>query len=157
MTRTATCLWFDGTAEEAADFYVATIPRSRILSRNRSASDWPSGRAGDVILVEFELAGTPYQALNGGPFTEFTDAASISVACADQAELDRIWAALLDGGEAMQCGWLRDRYGLRWQIVPAEFLEMLRGDPGPGLERAMTAMMGMVKLDMEALRAAWRG
>lgn len=155
MTRTATCLWYDGQAEPAAEFYTALIPGSWITSRNRAAIDWPNGAVGDVILVEFELAGTPYQALNGGDFTQFTDAASIPVACGDQTELDRIWDALLDGGQPMQCGWLRDRYGMRWQIVPAEFMQMMRGETGPALARAMQAMTRMVKLDMVALRRAF--
>lgn len=156
--KVRTCLWFEGKGEEAARFYVSLIPDSRIEHVQRSPADWPSGKAGDAIVVDFVLGGTPYQILNGGPHARHSDAASISVITADQAETDRLWDALTaDGGAPVQCGWLRDRYGLSWQIVP-EALPRLLGHPDQaGARRAMEAMMGMVKLDIAALEAAFAG
>ena len=152
------CLWFDGQAQEAAEFYVSIFPDSRIDHRNTCATDWPAGKAGDVILVEFTLFGQRYQALNGGPGIEFNEAVSLSVSCKDQAEVDRIWSALLEGGgEEVQCGWLKDRFGVRWQIVPEEFETMLRSPDPVRTGAAMTAMMGMVKLDMAKLGEAFEG
>lgn len=158
MQKIRPCLWFDGQAEAAAEFYVSLLDDSEILARNRSATDWPGGRAGDVILVEFTLAGQGHLALNGGPYTAFNEAVSLSVSCRDQDEVDRLWSALqADGGEPMQCGWLKDRFGLRWQVVPEEFEAMLRdGDPDRS-GRVMAAMMDMVKLDVAALRRAYEG
>ncbi|WP_432255492.1 VOC family protein [Limimaricola sp. AA108-03] len=158
MPRIRPCLWFDGQAEEAAEFYVSVFPNSEITARNTSAMDWPGGRAGDVILVEFSLDGQEMQALNGGPYATFNESVSLSVPCPDQAGLDRLWAALLaDGGEEMQCGWLKDRYGLRWQLVPEPFEAMLREADEDQSKRLMAAMMEMVKLDLAALERACRG
>ena len=158
MTTITPCLWFDGQAEEAARFYSSVIPGSRVDKVERSAVDYPAGKAGDVLLVLFTLAGAPYQALNGGSTYRFTPAVSLSVSCADQAEVDRIWDALLaDGGAPMACGWLTDRYGLSWQIVPAAFERLMRSGDKAGIARAMTAMMGMIKLDEAALRRAFEG
>ena len=157
MQRIRPCLWFDGQAEQAAEFYVSVFPDSRIDARNTSAVDWPGGAAGSVILVEFTLAGQNYQALNGGSFTAFNEAVSLSVACDDQAELDRLWDRLLEGGGSeMQCGWLKDRYGLRWQLVPRAFKRMLREADAEASRRLMGAMMEMVKLDVAALEHAYR-
>lgn len=158
MDRIRPCLWYDGQAQEAAEFYVSVFPDSRIEAIQHGATDWPGGKAGDVILVEFTLFGQSYQALNGGAFTEFNEAVSLSVRCRDQAELDRIWDALrAGGGEEIQCGWLKDRYGLRWQVVPEEFERMMRDADGDRAARLMNAMVQMVKLDMDALRAAYEG
>lgn len=158
MSDIATCLWFDGKAEEAARFYVSLLPNSRIDNVQRSPVPWPAGKAGDVILVEFTLAGARYQGLNGGPNVPFTNAVSVSVSCADQAEVDRLWDALsADGGAPVQCGWLTDKYGLPWQIVPAALLTMMRDPDLAKAGRVMEAMMGMVKLDVAALQRAYDG
>ena len=157
MTTIATCLWFDGKAEEAASFYVSLFPDSRIDSVMRSAVDTPGAKAGAALFVEFTLAGRPFQGLNGGPGHPFTQAISLSVGCADQAEVDRIWDALEDGGTPVQCGWITDRYGLSWQVVPEGFMAMMRDPDQAKARRAMEAMMGMVKLDLAALRRAVDG
>ena len=154
MTTTVTpFLWFDDAAEEAAELYVATLPDSRILdvSRYGEGGPMPAGRA---MVVVFEVAGLRVQALNGGPGHTLTPAFSLAVTVDTQAEVDRIWAALTEGGSEGRCGWLVDRYGVSWQVVPAE-LPSLLGDPDPGrASRAMTAMLGMSRLDVAALRAA---
>jgi predicted 3-demethylubiquinone-9 3-methyltransferase (glyoxalase superfamily) len=154
--KIAPCLWFDGRAEEAARFYTSLFPDSRIDHIARTAIDTPGAKEGAVIFVEFTLAGLPYQALNGGPHDQFNDAISLSVSCKDQAEVDRLWDALTaDGGTPVQCGWLKDKFGVRWQIVPDAMIEMLReGDPKRS-KRVMSAMMEMVKLDVAALRDAY--
>ncbi len=152
------CLWFDGRAEEAARFYTANFPDSRIDHVQRSPVDYPGGKAGDVLLVEFTLAGQRYQALNGGPHDPFNDAISLSVTCKDQAEVDRYWDALTaDGGKAVMCGWLKDKYGVSWQIVPEEFMAMIRDPDRAKSKRAMDAMMTMVKLDVGVLQRAFDG
>jgi len=149
------CLWFDGRAEEAARFYTSIFPDSRIDHVQRSPIDYPGGKAGDVILVEFTLAGQSYQALNGGPHDPFNDAISLSVTCKDQAEVDRYWDALTaGGGKPVMCGWLKDKYGIAWQIVPEALLAMLRDTDRAKAKRAMEAMMQMVKLDVGALERA---
>jgi predicted 3-demethylubiquinone-9 3-methyltransferase (glyoxalase superfamily) len=158
MRAIATCLWFDGTAEAAAETYTELLPGSRIDARHLAPFDWPGGRAGDVILVEFTLVGQPFHALNGGPGPEFGEAMSLSGVCTDQAEVDRVWDGLLRGGGApMQCGWLSDRFGVRWQVVPDAFLRMMRSDDGAARARVMGAMLGMVKPDVAALEAAHAG
>jgi len=146
------CLWLDGRAEEAARFYTSIFPDSRIDHVQRSPIDYPGGKAGDVILVEFTLAGQSYQALNGGPHEPFNDAISLSVTCKDQAEVDRYWDALTaGGGKPVMCGWLKDKYGIAWQIVPEALLAMMRDTDRAKAKRAMEAMMQMVKLDVGAL------
>lgn len=158
MSKIAPCLWFDGVAEEAAAFYTGLFPDSRIRSVSRAASDTPGNRKGDVITVDFELFGQRYVALNGGPQFPFTEAISLQVDCDDQAEVDRYWDALTaDGGEESMCGWLRDRYGLSWQIVPRRLYALLEGDDPAASERAMRAMLGMRRLDVAALEAAYAG
>ena len=157
MSKISPCLWFDGEAEEAARFYVSLLPNSRVDSVVASTVDWPAGKAGDTILVEFTLGGASYQALNGGPGWPFTQAISLSMACDDQAEVDRLWAALVAGGKPVQCGWLEDRYGLSWQIVPRAMLTMLNSPDRAASGRAMAAMMGMVKLDVATLQRAFDG
>jgi predicted 3-demethylubiquinone-9 3-methyltransferase (glyoxalase superfamily) len=151
-------LWFDGNGEEAANFYVSLLPESRIDRVTRSPADYPSGKEGDVITVDFTLAGRQYQVLNGGPQFPFTEAVSFMIHCEDQAEVDRLWDALTaDGGEAVQCGWLKDRFGFRWQICPEEMLEMLASDDRAAARRAFEAMMTMVKLDLPELKRAFEG
>ncbi len=158
MSKIAPCLWFNGEAEEAATFYVSLLPNSRIDKVQRNLVDGPSGKAGSVLVVTFTLAGQEFMALNGGSRLEFTHAVSFKIDCADQAEVDRLWDALCsNGGSAVQCGWLTDRYGISWQIVPSVLMQLLAGSDRAGAERAMNAMMGMVKLDIAALRKAYDG
>ena len=158
MSKVSTCLWFGKDAEEAVDLYVSLLPGSRIEHVLRSPGPWPGGDTGDAILVSFTLAGQSYQALNGGTRAEYGTAASISVECADQPEVDRLWAALTaNGGSEIACGWLRDRWGVPWQIVPAA-LPRLLADPDPGVSsRVFLAMQSMVKLDVAALERAAAG
>lgn len=151
------CLWFDKQAEEAAKFYVSLLPDSRIDEVQTSPGDYPNGKAGDVILVEFTLAGSRYTALNGGPEFKFNEAISLQIDCEDQAEVDRLWDALSAVPESEQCGWLKDRYGLSWQIVPRILTELL-SDGSPEVKlRVFNAMMEMKKLDVAALKAAAEG
>lgn len=152
------CLWFDGTSEDAAEFYVSIFPNSKIDARSNSGIDWPGGKAGECVLVDFTLDGQKYQAMNGGPSAEFNDAISLSVRCKDQAEVDHYWEALqAGGGEPVMCGWLKDRFGVRWQVVPEEFETMMRDNDPERSKRAMTAMGEMIKLDIAALKKAYAG
>jgi predicted 3-demethylubiquinone-9 3-methyltransferase (glyoxalase superfamily) len=156
MQKITPCLWFDGDAEEAAAFYVSLLPDSRIDKVVRSPADNPSTKKGAVILVEFTLAGQKYSGLNGGPQFPFTEAVSFMIHCEDQAEVDRLWDAIeANGGKPSACGWIKDRWGLPWQIVPEAMLEMLASEDRDAAERAMTAMMDMVKLDLPTLRRAF--
>lgn len=153
--KTTPCLWFDGQAEQAAAFYVSLLPDSHIDLVYRSPADTPSGPAGSVLTVEFTLAGHGYLALNGGPEFKFNEAVSFQIHCDNQAEVDRLWSALLaDGGSEIACGWIKDRWGLAWQIVPVRLEELIK-DPDPlRARRAMEAMMTMVKIDISALERA---
>jgi predicted 3-demethylubiquinone-9 3-methyltransferase (glyoxalase superfamily) len=152
-----TFLWYAREAEEAAAFYASIFPDSRVERVTPLMSESPSGPPGTVKVVDFTLLGQPFQAMSAGPHHEFNDAISITVLCDDQAELDRYWNALLEGGGKPQaCGWLIDRFGLRWQIVPAALEEMMR-DPDPARsKRATDAMLTMIKLDIAALEKAYR-
>jgi predicted 3-demethylubiquinone-9 3-methyltransferase (glyoxalase superfamily) len=158
MQKTTPCLWFNGQAEEAAAFYVSLLPGSTIDRVFRSPTDTPSGPAGSVLTVEFTLAGIQYLALNGGPQYSFTPAVSFQIHCEDQAETDRIWSAIKEnGGTEVACGWITDRFGLSWQIVPVRLEELIK-DPDPArAQRAMEAMMTMVKIDIAALERAAGG
>jgi predicted 3-demethylubiquinone-9 3-methyltransferase (glyoxalase superfamily) len=158
MSKVSPCLWFDGEAEEAANLYVSLLPDSRIESVQKNVVDGPAGKAGTVLVVQFTLAGQSFMALNGGRRFEYTHAVSFKIDCEDQAEVDRLWNALLsDGGKAEQCGWLKDRFGVSWQIVPTALPKYLGGPDRAGAQRAMQAMLGMVKLDIEGLRRAYEG
>ena len=158
MSKITPCLWFANEGEEAANFYVSLLPDSRIEKVQRSPADYPHGKAGQAILVEFTLAGQRFTALNGGIRMEYTNAVSFVIDCVDQAEVDRLWDAILaHGGKAEQCGWIRDRYGCAWQIVPAALGKYLGGGDKAGAQRAMQAMLGMVKLDVEGLKRAYEG
>jgi predicted 3-demethylubiquinone-9 3-methyltransferase (glyoxalase superfamily) len=149
------CLWFDGNAEEAVRFYTSVFKGSSIDSVLRSSVDYPGGKEGSVLLISFTLAGQGYQALNGGPFDKFNNAISLSADCEDQAEVDRLWEALTaDGGEPVQCGWLKDKYGLSWQIVPRRLTELMSSPDAAKAKRVMQAMMQMVKLDVAVLERA---
>jgi predicted 3-demethylubiquinone-9 3-methyltransferase (glyoxalase superfamily) len=157
MSKISPCLWFDGEAEEAANFYVSLLPDSRIDRVQKNIIDSPAGKAGTVLVVDFTLAGQRFMALNGGTRFEYTHAISFMVDCVDQAEVDRLWDALSDRGSIEQCGWLKDRYGVSWQIVPSVLPKML-GDPDPAkAQRVMQAMLQMIKLDIAGLKAAYDG
>ncbi len=152
-----TCLWFDTEAFDAAQLYTSLLPDARITSVTHYPDqvDFPSGEPGAVLTVEFELGTQRFVALNGGPHFQLTPAASIQVFCADQAEVDRLWEGLLaDGGQESQCGWLVDRFGLSWQVIPTRLTELM-SDPDPARARRTTAaMLTMRKLDIAALEAA---
>jgi predicted 3-demethylubiquinone-9 3-methyltransferase (glyoxalase superfamily) len=158
MNTFYTCLWFDGHAEEAAEFYCALLPDSHVDKVWRSPADTPSGPAGMVLTVDFTLLGSRVQGLNGGPDFRFSEAISFVVECDDQAEVDRLWDALTaEGGEPGPCGWLKDRFGLSWQIVPRE-LNKLMSDADPDrARRAMEAMLQMGKIEVEEIRRAADG
>ncbi|HEX8972023.1 VOC family protein [Oryzihumus sp.] len=146
-------LWFDTQAEEAAAFYVSVFKNSRVVSVSHYTDAGPRP-AGMVLAVEFELDGQRFVGINGGPEFTFDEAVSLQVSCEDQAEVDYYWERLSDGGEEGPCGWLKDRFGLSWQVVPTELEELIRdGDPARA-QRAMRALLGMRKLDVAALRAA---
>jgi predicted 3-demethylubiquinone-9 3-methyltransferase (glyoxalase superfamily) len=153
-----THLWYAHGAQEAARFYASIFPDSRVDGVWTMPAESPSGPAGSVEIVDFTLLGQRFQAMTAGPHHDFNDAISIVVVCDDQAELDRYWNALLDGGGKEQaCGWLMDRYGLRWQIVPAALDSLMRTDDPAAAKRVAEAILKMVKLDIAALEAAHRG
>ena len=154
MQKITPCLWFDGQAEQAAEFYVSLLPDSRIDRIFRSPADTPSGPAGSVLTVEFTLAGNGYLGLNGGPQFSFNEAVSFQIHCEDQKEVDRLWTLLTEGGTEIECGWLKDRWGLFWQIVPTRLEELLADPDLHRSRRAMEAMMTMTKIDIAALEKA---
>jgi len=157
MSKIAPCLWFDGEAEEAAKFYVSLFPNSRVERVQKNVTDGPAGKKGSVLVVDFTLAGQRWMALNGGRRFEYTHAISFKVDCADQSEVDRYWDALSQSGSVEQCGWLKDRYGISWQIVPKVLPDLL-GDADPvKAGRVMEAMLGMVKIDIAGLEQAAHG
>jgi len=149
-----TCLWFDTQAEEAVRFYTGIFKDAKLGAVHRYTEAGP-GPAGSVMLVEFELNGQKFSALNGGPQFTFNEAVSIVVPCADQAEVDYYWDSLSDGGQEIACGWLKDRYGLCWQIVPAVFFEMIADPDSAKVTRVTQAMMGMTKFDIAGLEKAY--
>jgi predicted 3-demethylubiquinone-9 3-methyltransferase (glyoxalase superfamily) len=152
------CLWFDGTAEEAATFYTTLLPESHVDKIWRSPADTPSGPAGMVLTVDFTLAGQRFQGLNGGPEFTFNEAVSFVIECEDQAEVDRLWDALTtNGGEPGPCGWLKDRFGLSWQIVPRRLGELVEDADPERARRAMEAMLEMGKIDVAELERAADG
>jgi predicted 3-demethylubiquinone-9 3-methyltransferase (glyoxalase superfamily) len=158
MSKISPCLWFDGQAEEAAALYTSLFPNSRIERVNRSPGETPSGPEGMVLTVDFTLDGEPFIALNGGPDFQFNEAVSFSIDCEDQEEVDRYWDALIaDGGEPSVCGWLKDRFGVSWQVVPKVLPQMLSSSDGPAAKRALEAMLQMTKLDVAKLREAYEG
>lgn len=160
-TKIAPCLWFDDRAEEAAAFYVSIFPNSRILGVSRYGEvgfEFHGRAAGSVLTVEFELDGQKFTALNGGPMFRFTEAISLQVYCQTQAEIDRYWEALTSGGDAQaqQCGWLKDKFGVSWQIVPAGLAQMMIGADAATTDRLMAAIFPMKKLDLAAIERADR-
>ena len=157
MSKIRPCLWYPEKAEEAARFYVSLLPDSRIDSVTTLPADSPSGPAGSVQVVEFTLRGQPFMAMNAGPLDPFNHAVSFAVNCDNQAEIDRLWDALSAGGSIEQCGWLKDRYGVSWQIVPTVLGEMMKDKDRTRARRVAEAMLKMVKLDIEGLKAAYDG
>ncbi|WP_274563993.1 VOC family protein [Streptomyces spiramyceticus] len=154
MQKITTFLWFDDQAEEAAEFYTSVFGNSRVLEVQRYGDTGP-GKPGSVMLVTFELEGQSFMALNGGPEFSFTEAVSLYVDCVSQEEVDDLWAKLTaDGGSEGPCGWLKDKYGLSWQIIPRALTEMLSDPDSEKAGRAMQAMLGMKKIDVQALRHA---
>ena len=161
-SRIVPCLWFDDQAEEAARFYTSVFQNSRIVTitpHGEAGKEIHGKTPGSVMTVEFELHGQAFTALNGGPMFTFNEAVSLQIYCEDQAELDHYWERLTEGGnpEAQQCGWLKDRFGVSWQVIPADWIAMVNHPDKAGVERVMTAMLGMKKLDMAALHRAFEG
>ena len=154
--KITTCLWFDHQAEDAAGFYVSVFDDARVLDVARYGEGGP-GPAGQAITVRFEIDGRTFTALNGGPAFTFNESVSFVIDCSSQEEVDRYWSALSDGGSESQCGWLKDKYGVSWQVVPAMLGQLIGGPDPVGSQRAMQAMLGMRKLDIAALQNAYDG
>lgn len=154
--KITTCLWFDTQAEEAADFYVSVFDGSKILNVARYGDGGP-GPAGQAMTVEFEIEGRKFLGLNGGPAFTFNEAVSFVIDCSSQEEVDRYWSALTEGGSESQCGWLKDKFGVSWQVVPSVMGQLLGGPDPEGAQRAMQAMLGMRKLVISELQAAYDG
>ena len=158
MNRLSHCLWFDGKAEEAANFYVSLLPDSRIDKVTRTPLDDPGGKAGDVITVDFTLAGRRHMALNGGDYCTHSTAFSFVIGCPDQAEIDRLWSTIENaGGTPAACGWITDPFGVTWQIVPDNIGDLLSGDNPEASKRVLAALWDMIKPDKATLEAAHRG
>ena len=158
MARNVICLWYEGEAEQAARFYAKTFPDSAVKAVNRAPGDYPSGKEGDVLTVEFTVLGTPCVGLNGGPTFKHSEAFSFQVITEDQAETDRYWNAIVgNGGVESVCGWCKDKWGLSWQITPRQLLEATTGSDKAAAKRAFDAMMKMKKIDVAAIDAARRG
>jgi predicted 3-demethylubiquinone-9 3-methyltransferase (glyoxalase superfamily) len=154
-TKIAPCLWFNKNAEEAAKFYASTFPDSRVIAVHKAPGDYPSGKAGDVLTVEFTVLGQPFVGLNGGPEFTFDEAVSFQVFTDTQEETDRYWNAIVrSGGQESVCGWCKDRFGLSWQIVPRALLEAITDPDTAAAKRAMDAMMTMKKIDIAGIEAA---
>ena len=157
-SKNTICLWYDGTAEEAASFYAETFPDSSVKAVHRAPGDFPSGHQGDVLTVEFTVMGIPCLGLNGGPAFKHNEAFSFQVATDDQAETDRLWEAIIgNGGQASACGWCKDKWGLSWQITPRALTAAITDPDRAAARRAVDAMMGMTKIDIAAIEAARRG
>src|SRR6476661_8533655 len=152
------CLWFDEEAHDAARFYAATFPNSEVTAVHKAPGDYPSGKAGDVLTVEFTVVGIPCLGLNGGPAFKHSEAFSFQIATDDQAETDRLWNAIIgNGGQASECGWCKDRWGLSWQITPRALTAALADPDRAAAKRAFDAMMTMKKIDIAAIEAARLG
>jgi predicted 3-demethylubiquinone-9 3-methyltransferase (glyoxalase superfamily) len=155
VSRIVPSLWYSEKAEEAAAFYASVLPNSKVDSVTPLPSDTPSGPAGSVKVVEFTLMGQPFIAISAGPLDAFNHSISLLVECDDQAEIDRLWAALSEGGKTERCGWLKDRYGLSWQIAPTLVGEMMKDPDRARAKRVAEAMLKMVKFDIAGLRKAY--
>lgn len=157
IPKNTICLWFEKDAEAAANFYAATFPDSKVTAVHRAPSDFPDGKEGDVLTVEFTVCGIPCMGLNGGPAFKQSEAFSFQIATEDQEETDRYWNAIVEnGGEESQCGWCKDRWGVSWQITPRTLIEALEAGGGEA-KRAFEAMMKMQKIDVAAIDAARQG
>ncbi|RSY09334.1 VOC family protein [Sphingomonas koreensis] len=159
MTQLTTCIWYDHTAEEAANFYASVLPGSRVIAVNRTPSDTPSQKAGDVITVDFEVAGQKFIGLNGGPIFPQTEAVSFMLFTEDQEETDRPWNAIVgNGGRESACGWCKDKWGVNWQITPKRLMDLIWNNADPAsAKRAMDAMLTMHKIDIATVEAAAAG
>ncbi|WP_434652731.1 VOC family protein [Pseudomonas sp. R3-56] len=152
------CLWYDGTAQEAAQFYAATFPDSAVNAIHHAPGDYPAGQEGDVLTVDFTVIGIPCIGLNGGTMFKHNEAFSFQVATDDQAETDRLWNAIIDnGGQASACGWCKDKWGVSWQISPRVLIEAVTSSDKAAARRAFEAMMNMTRIDIAAIEAAVRG
>ncbi len=156
MARIVPHLWYTDNAEEAASFYASVLPNSQVDCVTALPADSPSGPAGSVKIIEFTLIGQPFMAISGGPLDAFNHSVSFVVECEDQAEIDRLWAALSEGGKVEQCGWLKDRYWLSWQIVPALLGPMMKDLDQSRTKRVAEAMLKMIKLDIDGLQKAYQ-
>jgi len=158
VSKNTICLWFDGTALDAARFYAATFPDSEVKAVHHAPGDYPSGKEGEVLTVEFTVMGIPCLGLNGGPAFRHSEAFSFQVATDDQQETDRLWHAIVDnGGQESACGWCKDKWGLSWQITPRALSEAIADPDRAAAKRAFDAMMGMRKIDIAVIEAARRG
>jgi predicted 3-demethylubiquinone-9 3-methyltransferase (glyoxalase superfamily) len=157
MSKIIPNLWYSEKAEEAAAFYASLLPNSKVESVTELPADSPSGPAGSVKVVEFTLMGQPFIAFSADPLDAFNHSVSFAIQCDNQAEIDRLWAALSEGGQAERCGWLKDRFGLYWQIVPSVLGSMMKDKDRAGAKRVAEAMLRMIKLDIEGLRKAYDG
>lgn len=156
--KNTVCIWYDRDAEEAARFYAATFPNSSVDAVHRAPGDYPSGKEGDVLMVDFTVMGIPCIGLNGGPNVTHSEAFSFQVATADQEETDRYWNAIVgNGGEENVCGWCKDKWGIHWQITPLALTKAVTGSDRAAAKRAFDAMMEMTKIDVAAIEAAYRG
>jgi predicted 3-demethylubiquinone-9 3-methyltransferase (glyoxalase superfamily) len=158
MAKNVICLWYDGSAEEAARFYAKTFPNSAVTAVHLAPGDYPNGKEGRVLTVEFTVLGIPCLGLNGGPMFKHSEAFSFQVLTDDQAETDRYWNAIVsNGGAESQCGWCKDKWGLSWQITPRALMEATTDPDRAAAKRAFEAMMGMKKIDIAAIQSARRG
>jgi predicted 3-demethylubiquinone-9 3-methyltransferase (glyoxalase superfamily) len=159
MAKNVICLWYDGTAEDAAKFYAKTFPDSAVTAVHRAPADYPAGKQGDVLTVEFTVLGVPCVGLNGGPAFKHSEAFSFQIVTGNQAETDRYWNAIVNnGGAESACGWCKDKWGLSWQITPQALLDAwATGSDPEGAKRAFAAMMKMKKIDIATIEAARRG
>jgi 2-polyprenyl-6-hydroxyphenyl methylase/3-demethylubiquinone-9 3-methyltransferase len=158
LAKNTVCLWFDGDAQQAAEFYAATFPDSKVTAIHRAPSDYPMGKEDDVLTVEFTVMGIPCIGLNGGPIFPHTEAFSFQVATDDQEETDRLWNAIVgNGGQESACGWCKDKWGLNWQISPRALTSAVAHPDKAVAKRAFAAMMGMTKIDIAAIEAAVKG
>lgn len=158
IAKNTICLWYAGDAEDAANFYARTFPDSRLIATRRAPTDYPGGKQGDVLVVEFTVLGTQCIGINGGPTFKHSEAFSFQVATADQAETDQYWNAIIEnGGQESQCGWCKDKWGISWQITPTVLTKAMRGNDAAAAQRVFAAMMSMKKIDVATIERARDG